>query len=607
MRVLILSGLLALTALAGCASDDGTRPVGSDGPRPITPASVASYLHNLSAPVEGLSVLSGIVEQYRIVTAGEIELDTWIVRPDVDGPVPLVLTVTPYYGGGSPLTATGHALGRLGDELVSRGYAVGISSVRGTGNSGGCFTIGSPQEALDTANVIETLAKEPWSNGNVGLIGVSYDGTTPQDVWVEAPPSLKAVVPIAGISDLYKYNFANGVPINVQGFGFNTYYWVLVGAVPFPLGATGNPDPVAVPGAVAGEACTDQAEVQEGGVSSTVDGNKDAYWQERDFLAELNATPEKQRAAVFYVHGLQDWNVKPHNMEDWLPAVQAAGVPFKAWLGQWDHNWPESTDPAAKCTPAGEGDVAACRTDWWSESMVAWFDEFLVGRDTGILDAPAVQVQDDDGTWRHETEWPPTDVAWRELHLGDGALQDAPGSGETSYFDYWGEPVGANAGAVSLAQTGAQGPASAVFLSEPFEADTHLSGLPRFEGNATASGNRASLMLSLVEVFPDGRERPFNFAAQSLNHVADLAAGMESVAGLTQRVAVDFFPQDDIVHKGSRLAFVASGNLILGDQPGPAFQPVSDGSTITLSFDGARLLLPVDGSIVVEEPQPYDV
>lgn len=530
----------------------------------IVPAqSTSSYLHDISQPMPGVTVLNSIVEHHRVAAPDGVELDTWIVRPPVSEPVPVVLDVTPYYGGGSPILEGGidHLLGQAADVLVPRGYAYGIVSVRGTGNSGGCFTIGGPTEAHDTAAVIEHLAAQPWSNGRVGLMGVSYDGTTPQDVWVLAPPSLKTIVPISGISDLYKYNFVNGVPINIQGFGFNTYYWTLVGLSPAGLyaGSTQLRDPVSVPGAIAGEVCADQVWVQEGGVSSTVDGNKDGYWQLRDFGAELRADPGRSRASVFYIHGLQDWNVKPHNMESWVADVQRTGVPFKAWLGQWDHNWPQ-------------------RADWWDRVMVAWFDQFLKQRNTGILDAPRIQIQDDTGRWRHEKEWLlGTKESMTFYPRADGALGGVQGTGHAHYRDYDGS--------------------QALFTSAPLAQDVVFSGMPRFEGTVTATGNRASLVLSLVEVRPDGTQRPFNWAAQSLNHVADPAAGKLSVASLPQKVGVNFFPQDSVIRAGSRIVLVAAGNTV-GDQP--SLQPVYDGSTIVLNLGDARLILPVDGTLRFE-------
>ncbi len=591
--------ILAVMALvlSGCASAPVASPEVVVEEPPLTTAPVLSYLHNVSQVIEGITT---VTQNFRTPITELMELDTWIIRPVLDEPVPLVLEVTPYYGGGEPAS-----LGRVGAELVARGYAVGVSSVRGTGNSGGCFTQGGEQEAKDTASVIEHLASQEWSNGNVGLMGVSYPGTTPQDVWVEAPPALKTIVPISGISDLYKYNFVNGVPINVQGFGFNAYYWALVGIGAPPFGGTSPTEPQQVPGAVAGEACPDQVDVQEGGASSTADGNKDAYWQERDFHAELRDSWEKnpERASVFYVHGLQDWNVKPHMMEDWLPAVQETGVPYKILLGQWGHAWPASTSTTALCEYNNETERgASCRADWWSHVMVAWFDQFLKGIDTGILDAPPVQVQDDDGVWHHEKHFPPQDVAWHRFGLHeDGALRmDSSGSGIARYHDRQG---GATAPLSAIDAPLMPSADRVLWRSEELTSNWTISGLPVFHANVTAEGQRASLILTLAEELPNGALRSFNFAAMSLNHVKDLARGDTNVAGERQEVDVRFFPQMDVVHEGSRIVLIASGNTV--GNPGPSLQPVSDGGFINIDMDGAWLDLPVDHDLVVETPQPY--
>ena len=60
--------------------------------------------------------------------------------------------------------------------------AVAIFNVRGTGNSGGCFSWLGPAEQRDQAFLVEWLAKRPWSNGRIGMMGLSYHGTTPWEV-----------------------------------------------------------------------------------------------------------------------------------------------------------------------------------------------------------------------------------------------------------------------------------------------------------------------------------------------------------------------------------------------------------------------------------------
>jgi X-Pro dipeptidyl-peptidase len=535
---------------------------------------LASYLHDVSQPIPGVTTGNAILTHDRIAAPDGKMLDAWVLRPNIAEPVPVVLEITPYYGGGDPMDPTNVLAGNfqeVAEQFVPRGYAVTISSVRGTGTSEGCFSIGGPDEAKDHAAVVQYYAGQPWSNGSVAMMGVSYPGTTPQDAWVEAPPGLKTIVPIEGISDLYKYNFVNGVHIDPQGYAFNTYYWALVGLGPVGLnGGDQLRDPVNVPGAVIGEVCPEQVWVQEGQLSSAVDGNKDGYWQLRDFLAELRQSSSRSRASVFYVHGFQDWNVKPHNIEDWLPGVTATGVPYHVWLGQWGHSYPD-------------------RPDWWT-TITAWFDQFLKGRDTGILDAPRVQVKDDDRRWRHEKEWPPRQVKKLTLHpRPDGTLGETALAGSASYQDTNGVELPA----------ALLGPDRVVFVSEPLERDLHLSGMPRFEGDVTASGDRASLILTLAERTAAG-DRAINYAAISLNHVRDLASGDLSVAGRTQRVGVNFFPQEDVIHAGSRIVLIAAGNVVTGGQPGPSLRPLSSGSEITLALGTAKLILPLDKTLVYE-------
>jgi X-Pro dipeptidyl-peptidase len=590
---LALVALLAFAGLSGCINAQiETDPDAQESLGATT--AFSEYIRSTSPVLDGVTLENAILEQYLIPAVDGSALDTWILRPDIDEPVPVVLEVTPYYGGGPPnflrieneeleidTTLTG-GVGTLASLLISHGYAFGISSVRGTGNSEGCFTQGGPEEGKDTARVVEAVAAEPWSNGNVGIIGVSYPGTTPQQVWLEAPPSLKTIVPISGISDFYKYNFKNGVPIWVQGYGFNTYYWPLTSTSPVGLsGGVGLLDPLALPGKIVGEVCQEQLDVQSAGVQATLDGDKTEYWQQRDFPALHRDTWDlnPERASVFYIHGLQDWNVKPHHMHEWTDQIQDSGVDYKIWLGQWGHAWP-------------------WREDWWNLTVLAWFDEFLKDLDTGILDAPAVQVQDDEGRWRHEQRWPPEDIDWLRLYPHeDGSLQMEPGNGELTYHDRAGGrlnevPVGDDV----------WGEDNVVLRTEPLKQDMLLAGSPVFTANVTATGSRASLMLSLHEVTPEGDRRSFNFGVMSLNHADDLAGSESDISGQRIQVSFELFPQDSLIKTGNHIELIAAPNLI--GSPAPAFEPIADGSQITIHLEGAWLALPSINDRVFEDPQP---
>lgn len=87
---------------------------------------------------------------------------------------------------------------------VARGYAVIYVDPRGTWYSEGDATYLSPEEALDYYDLIEWAGTQPWSNGKVGLMGVSYLTSSQWRVAELAPPHLAAINPWEGWTDTYR-------------------------------------------------------------------------------------------------------------------------------------------------------------------------------------------------------------------------------------------------------------------------------------------------------------------------------------------------------------------------------------------------------------------
>lgn len=96
---------------------------------------------------------------------------------------------------------------------VPNGYVVAKAALRGSSNSGGsCFPL-SATEAQDYYELIEWAGVQHWSNGNVGLNGVSYLAMVQWPVTALNPPHLKAMIPWEGVSDLYReWAFHGGIP-----------------------------------------------------------------------------------------------------------------------------------------------------------------------------------------------------------------------------------------------------------------------------------------------------------------------------------------------------------------------------------------------------------
>ena len=112
-----------------------------------------------------------------------------VLRPDTTDPLPVILLRTPYNK-----VARRSSTALMCEGLARRGYVVAVQDCRGRFNSDGVF---DPyrQEHADGFDTVEWLAAQPWCDGNVGMIGGSYEGQTQWFAASRAPAALKAIVP----------------------------------------------------------------------------------------------------------------------------------------------------------------------------------------------------------------------------------------------------------------------------------------------------------------------------------------------------------------------------------------------------------------------------
>ncbi|MFH1651244.1 MAG: CocE/NonD family hydrolase [Chloroflexota bacterium] len=140
----------------------------------------------------------------------KIALD--IYRPDAEGKFPALLGMCPYTKEKQSLNVPPHhfnpdyAGNEKGDSeyFVSRGYVHAVADVRGSGSSEGKFDIMARKEQEDGYDVIEWLAQQPWCDGNVGMVGISYLAIIQYLVAAQQPPHLKAIFPHDGWGDMYR-------------------------------------------------------------------------------------------------------------------------------------------------------------------------------------------------------------------------------------------------------------------------------------------------------------------------------------------------------------------------------------------------------------------
>ena len=316
-----------------------------------------------AAPQYGIQVSEEIVK----TKFGKIYLR--IAHPvDSKGKIvkgPAIFTYSPYWPLGTDGTDFRRSSGS--DHWTPMGYHTVWGDVVGTGNSGGCYDYGGDREKVTAAAVVEWLASQKWSNGKVGMVGGSYEGTTATAAAVMNPKGLATIVPEAAISRWYGYAYAGGIRYFLNNEspadeGFDT-------PAAFDLGLA-VPPPVDVQGDDWQERFTenvtpcDEVAHMEHGYDDTPDYDK--FWLERDYVKDAH----KIDIPVLVAHTWGDWNVK--QVESWNLFHALKNSPKKVlYMGD------RYTGHSA---PDGE----------YSKFLDDWMAHYLMGEDNGIENSPTI-------------------------------------------------------------------------------------------------------------------------------------------------------------------------------------------------------------------------
>ena len=183
-------------------------------------------------PVDGMYSWSGPTEHFVEVELPLSEQDVgypgpalmhislWM--PDVPNgtEVPVIATVHPYYDFGgegvvgddsNPNTVPDAGVGLwVLEEFVPHGYALAQISTFGTGQSTHCQDVKGLGEQIGIQAAVHWLGEQDWSNGNVGLMGKSYAGTTNWEAAQNPSEHLKTIVPISGSIGVQQMFYRNG-------------------------------------------------------------------------------------------------------------------------------------------------------------------------------------------------------------------------------------------------------------------------------------------------------------------------------------------------------------------------------------------------------------
>ena len=224
--------------IAGCVAL-GLYLVFGTGPALHPPSDLSDLLGTPESPVRvmDVSTLEDELTSERdvaVMTRDGTRLSANVFRPKAPGRYPVVMAITAYHKDDGPRRYPDHLRNALDPDFdmgtfevslwtpwegpdpaywASRGYAVVTLDSRGYGKSGGVASVLSLQDRHDFHDAITWAGTQDWSNGNVGLTGVSYLAIAQWVAASGAPEHLKAITPWEGQSDNFReVLFHGGIP-----------------------------------------------------------------------------------------------------------------------------------------------------------------------------------------------------------------------------------------------------------------------------------------------------------------------------------------------------------------------------------------------------------
>lgn len=490
------------------------------------------------------------------VTGGaEVHLGLWL--PEIDGcdftagnvseecKVPVLADVGPYYDDGDvSATTPADRLGRfLIENYVPHGYAVAQVSVFGTGNSNHCMDLMGTDEQRGIDAAVSFLGEAAWSNGKVGLIGKSYDGSTPWQAATFGNPYLATIVPMSGLIGVHELMWRNGSMEARGPIMHNGVYGS------FGIDGDGGDAENLCEGYIEGYV-NGPAAYQTGGM---VDFAGNTYWTERSFLSRVL---ENYQGSIYIIQGMQDWNVDPHMAFPIHQQVEEAGIEIKTLAGQWAHDYPDRVEGHSSQT-AGRGAEAYPYTlRWdWADEMLYWFDWYLKGE--GRAPTLGVEMQDNRGGWRFETTYPAPDTEYLAINGADMGPDGTSMSASSSITMSYG----------------------------PFEEDVYIAGMPTFHIPVTPSTlNGAHGFLEMTDengMHLGHAVMDFRFHAGGRDGQLSLIPYVE-VTGL-----MEFMPMDVFISAGETI-------IITLTQTGEDYVPSSSSvGGYSVDWSASTLTLPI--------------
>ncbi len=494
----------------------------------------------------------------------------WLPTDASRNPIPAILEYLPY----RKRTGTYDRDALMHPYLAGHGYAAVRVDIRGCGESDGLlFDEYAQQEQDDAVEVIAWLASQPWCNGAVGMMGISWGGFNALQVAARRPPALKAIITICSTDDRYRddVHYMGGVPLRA-GFGWASF---LFGTMCHP------PDPALVGDrwrAMWLERLNNLPLFLETWLRHQW---RDDYWKHGSVCEDYGAI----QCPVYAVGGWTD------GYTNTIPRLlMNLSVPRKGLIGPWAHAYPYFALPGPQVG--------------FLQEALRWWDRWLKNIETGVMDeamlrawmtesvVPALYHEELPGRWIAESSWPSQNISPYRLFATDDGLQ--ADIGHLTPRDVCSpQTMGKNGGAWCPFGRGADQAGdqqeddarSLIFETAPLRTRMEILGAPVVTLDVAADRPLANLAVRLCDVRPDATSLRVSFGVLNLAHRDGHDAPVPLVPGQRYQVRIQLNDAGAVFPTGHRI------RVALSTSYWPMIWPSPEKATVTV-FSG-DLELPV--------------
>ncbi|MCB1387406.1 MAG: CocE/NonD family hydrolase [Nitratireductor sp.] len=492
----------------------------------------------------------------------------WMPEDATDAPVPAIVEHLPYRKRDGTIARDE----RTHPWFAGHGYASIRVDMRGNGTSDGLMDDEyTEQEWRDACDVIAWAAGQPWCNGKVGMMGISWGGFNALQVAALRPPALKAIITLCSTVDRYSddIHYKGGCLLN-ENFGWASTM----------LAYSSRPPDAELVGDRWHEMWRHRLENQPFLIETWLRHPwRDGYWKHGSVCEDYGAV----EAATLAIGGWHDGyrNTMAHLAEN-------LSAPVKAIAGPWIHKYPH----IAKPDPA---------IDFLSEAK-RWWDRWLKSEETRVEADPAFRLwlmasvrperwlPARPGRWIACETWPDPAIGVRTLALGRHRLGEAEPfslavcspqdcglqSGEYFPFCYGEELPGEQSG---------EDERSLCFDGGVLEEPLDIVGAPVAKLRLSSDRPCAQIAVRLCDLRPDGTSALITFGLLNLTHRVSHDAPQPLVPGEMIEIAL---PLDQIAYRipaGHRLRLAVSTAYWPFIWPSP--------ETATLTLEAGSLDLPI--------------